>query len=174
MTALYVITKYLTFPGALVRGLWEHIVCRICKVPVEDNRIIRGNELSGHIEHELMPTARSAFAIAFVPAFLNAILAFLLLLGPALGLFMFEMSDIISTIVNIVSYWFAFSLYVNSYPLIEDALNMKEKVYKSGNIMQKIFYTPGFIGCYIGAFLERYCITFIIAVALTVLMVVGL
>lgn len=173
MTALYVITKYLTFPGALVRGFWEHIICRICKVPVEDNRIIKSDETSGHIEHELMPTARSAFAICFVPAFLNGILALFLAIGSTLGLFLFEMSDIASTIVNIVSYWFAFSLYVNSYPMIEDALNMKEKVFKQGNILQKILYIPGFIGCYIGAYLERYCLTFVIAVAGLVLLIVG-
>ena len=38
MTGLYILIKYLTFPGALVRGMWEQIVCRMCKVPVEDNR----------------------------------------------------------------------------------------------------------------------------------------
>ena len=57
MTTLYIITKYLTFPGALVRGFFEQLVCRICGIPVEDNRIVRRDELSGHIEHELFPKA---------------------------------------------------------------------------------------------------------------------
>ena len=172
MNGLYIFTRYLTFPGAIVRSFWEHIICRICSVPIEDNRALRRDELSGHIEHELMPTSRSAFAISFVPAFLNGLLGFMLAIAPVLGLFVFQMSDTLSMVVNIVAYWFAFSLYVNSYPSIEDALNMKEKVYHGGTVLQKIFYTPGFIGCYIGAFLEKYCITFILAVAFMVIMII--
>lgn len=171
MNGLYILTKFLTFPGAIVRSLWEHLICKICGVPVEDTRVLRRDELSGHIEHELMPTSRSAFSICFVPALLNGLLALLLSIASVLGLFVFQMSDILTMVVNIVAYWFAFSLYVNSYPLIEDALNMKEKVYKKGTILQKIVYAPGFVFCYIGAFLEKYCITFLLAIAVMVLMI---
>lgn len=165
MTALYIITRVLTFPGALVRGFWEHLICRIWKVPVEDNRILRSDELSGHIEHELFATAGGAFSIAFVPALLNGILALLLLIGSCLSLFFFQMGDLKVMIVSLIAYWFAFSLYVNSYPSIEDALNMKEKIYKQGNLFQKILFAPGFCGCFIGAYLERYCVTFLLAAA---------
>lgn len=171
MNTLYIITRYLTFPGAMVRGIWEHLVCRICGIPVEDNRLIRRDELCGHVEHELAPTSRKAFALCFVPAFMNAFLGFLLLMPSALGLFYFEMTGIVNTIVNVLAFWFAVSLYVNSYPLIEDALNMKEQVYKHGSIIQKIFYAPGFLGCYIGAFLEKYLITFVIAVVCMVALI---
>lgn len=165
MTSLYIITRFLTFPGSLVRGFFEQLVCRICGIPVEDNRIVRRDELSGHIEHELFPKSRGAFAVCFVPAFMNGVLAFLLFLCPFVNLFLFEMSGLVSIILSVISYWFAFSLYVNSYPTIEDALNMKEKVYKEGTVLQKIFYAPGFLFLYIGAYAERYCITFLIAVA---------
>lgn len=165
MTAVYIMTRFLTFPGALVRGFFEHLVCRICGIPVEDNRIVRRDELSGHIEHELFPKARGAFAVCFVPAFMNGVLAFLLFLCPFVNLFLFEMNGVLSIILGVISYWFAFSLYVNSYPTIEDALNMKEKVYKNGSVLQKIFYSPGFVFLYVGAFAERYCVTFLIAVA---------
>ena len=58
MNILYVITRFITFPGALVRAMWEHLVCKICGVPVEDNRTFRNNEMCSHIEHELMPHAQ--------------------------------------------------------------------------------------------------------------------
>ena len=67
-----------------------------------------------------------------------------------------------------VSYWFAISLFVNAFPLVEDALNMIDKVYRKGNILQKILYTPGVWTCYAGAYLEKYCLTFVFAVALTI------
>ena len=164
MTAFYYITKYLTFPGVYVRCFWEQIVCRICKVPVEDNRYLRKDEMCSHIDHELMPTASSAFAICFVPAFFNAIGAFFLAILPIVFLFVYRTTNPLLLAATAVSYWFAFSLYVNSYSLIEDAINMLEKIYKQGNMFQKIIYAPGAALLYVGAYMERYGVTFIIAV----------
>ena len=56
---------------------------------------------------------------------------------------------------------------VNSYPLVEDAYNMMEKIYKNGNILQKILYAPAAVFLFIGAFVEKYCISFILGIALT-------
>ena len=133
-------------------------------MPVEDNRLIRKDELSSHIEHELIKTPSGAFAICFIPALMNAFLALLLAIPPVLYIFAFGMSNVLVNIVCAIAYWFSFSLYVNSYPLVEDALNMKEQVYKHGNILQKILFAPGFLGCYVGAYAEKYCITFLLAV----------
>ena len=164
MTALYIFTRFLTFPGALVRSFWEQVICRICGVPVEDNRALRRDELCSHIEHELMPKSRGSFALCFVPAFFNAMLSFFLAIGPVLGLFVFQMTGVPGTILNIVAYWFAVSLWVNSYPSVEDALNMRHKVYREGTILQRIVYAPAFCLLFLGAYLERYCITFVIAI----------
>lgn len=167
MTALYILTKYLTFPGALVRGMWEQIVCGFCKVPVEDNRYLRRDEMISHIDHELMPTAQGAFAICFVPAFMNALGAIFLCLAPMMFTLYIQIDDTALTIVNLIAYWFAASLMVNSYPLVEDALHMMEKIYKHGNIIQKILYAPGAAFLFIGAYVEKYCISFILAIAAT-------
>lgn len=167
MTALYIFIKYLTFPGALVRGMWEQIVCRCCKVPVEDNRYLRGDEMISHIDHEFMPKAQGAFALCFVPFFFNMIGALLLGIVPAMMVIYLQFKGIALVALSIVSYWFAISLFVNAFPLVEDALNMVDKVYHHGNILQKIIYTPGLIICFVGAYLEKYSLTFLFAVALT-------
>ncbi|MBO7320041.1 MAG: hypothetical protein J6V06_08510 [Clostridia bacterium] len=167
MTALYIIIKYLTFPGALVRGMWEQTVCRWSKVPVEDNRYLRRDEMISHIDHEFMPKARGAFAICFVPFFFNMLGALIFGTIPAVMLLYLQFRGIFLIATCAVSYWFAFSLFVNAFPLIEDAMHMLHMVYKKGNILQKIFYAPGAGICLIGAFLERYCITFVIALAAT-------
>lgn len=168
MTALYIIVKYLTFPGAYIRCMWEQIVCRACKVPVEDNRCLRKDEMTSHIEHEFMPTAQSAFAICFVPAFMNAIGALFLCLAPIMFTLFIQIDDVTLTVINLIAYWFAASLMVNSYPLVEDALNMMEKVYKKGNILQKILYAPAAALLFIGAYVEKYCISLILVIGLTV------
>lgn len=167
MTSLYIFIKYLTFPGALVRGMWEQIVCRCCKVPVEDNRYLRGDEMISHIDHEFMPKAQGAFALCFVPFFFNMIGALLLGIIPAMMVIYLQFKGIALVALSIVSYWFAISLFVNAFPLVEDALNMVDKVYHHGNILQKIIYTPGLIICFVGAYLEKYSLTFLFAVALT-------
>ena len=172
MTGFYILTRYLTFPGAFLRCLWEQMVCRIHGVPMEDTRMLRRDELCSHIEHELFPKAGGAFAVAFVPALFNAVLGLLLAIGPTLGTFVFHMNNPILTAVNVVAYWFSCSLYVNSYPSIEDALNMKEKLYHKGNLFQKIIFTPGLVCCYIGASLERWGLTFLLALAGTILLLV--
>lgn len=174
MTALYELTRLLTFPGAYVRCFWEQIVCRICGIPVEDNRYLRGDELSGHIDHELAPTASSAFAICFVPAFFNAIGALMLAVLPVAYVFVYETTDVLLTLLCAVSYWLACSLYINSYSLIEDAKNMMVKIFVEGNIFQKIIYAPGFVFLYIGSYLERYNVTFLSTLIATVVLVIVL
>ncbi len=174
MTFLYELTRLLTFPGAFVRCFWEQIVCRICGVPVEDNRYLRADELSSHVDHELMPTASSAFAICFVPAFFNAIGAFALAIIPLAYLFIYETTNTVLAVVCAVSYWLACSLYINSYSLIEDAKNMIGKVYGDGNIFQKVLYAPAAAILYIGSYLEAYGVTFIAVIVATVALFIAL
>lgn len=167
MTGLYILIKYLTFPGALVRGMWEQAVCRMGKVPVEDNRYLRRDEMISHIEHEFMPKAQGAFAICFVPFFFNILGAIIFGTIPAVMLLYLQFRGLFLGITCAVSYWFALSLFINAFPLVEDALNMVDKVYHKGNILQKIIYTPGLLICLAGAYLEKYCLTFVFAIALT-------
>ncbi len=171
MTGLYIFLKYLTAPGALVRGMWEQAVCRFSKVPVEDNRYLRRDEMASHIEHELMPTARSSFAMCFVPFFFSMLGAFIFGLIPSVMLLWLQFRGIFLGITCAVSYWFAVSLFCNAFPLIEDAMNMWDKVYHSGNILQKIIYFPGAVITYAGAYLEKYSITFLLSVIFTVLVI---
>lgn len=172
MTKLYVFIKSLLFPGAYLRCFFEQLVCRMWKIPTEDNRYLRDDEMSSHIEHELAPTASKAFAICWVPHILTIISGLLLGMIPVMVLFILEIDDLLLTIFCAVCWWFAVSIFASSFPSIEDAINMREKVYKKGNFLQKILFTPGFIVTYIGAYAERYLVSFILLVALTVLLVI--
>ncbi len=172
MTGLYIFLKYLTAPGALVRGMWEQTVCRASKVVVEDNRYLRRDEMSSHIEHELMPTARSAFAMCFVPFFFNMLGAFIFGLIPAMMLLWLQFKGAFLVATCAVSYWFAVSLFCNAFPLIEDAMNMVDKVYHNGNILQKIIYAPGVAITYVGAYLERYSLTFLAILVISIMIAI--
>ena len=172
MTSLYVIIKSLLFPGAYLRCFWEQVVCRMCKIPVEDNRYLRDDELSSHIEHEFAPTAGKAFAVCYVPHLFTFLAALVLAIIPLLVLFVMETDNTLITIFCAISWWFSVSAICNTFPSIEDAMNMKEKLYKQGNILQKILFTPGFLVMYIGAYAERYLVSFVLSLAATVLLII--
>ena len=171
MIKLYVIIKSLLFPGAYLRCFYEQIVCRICKIPVEDNRYLRDDEMSSHIEHELAPTAGKAFAICWIPHILTLISGMLLGMIPVMVLFMLEVDDLLLTIFCAVCWWFAVSIFCSTFPSIEDAINMREKVYKNGNFIQKLLFIPGFAVTYIGAYAERYFVSFILSAVFTAVLV---
>lgn len=167
MTTLYIITRFITFPGAFLRCFLEQTVCRIHKTAVEDNRSLRKDELCSHIEHELIETSGGAFAICFVPMLVQFFLAFTVSFSAAMNLLYIGVFSFPNSIVDIVCLWLGLSLLVNCFPSVEDAINMVDRLYRrKSNIFLKIIFAPGTVICFIGAFLEKYCLTFISTVAI--------
>lgn len=190
MTVIYVITKVLTFPGALTKALFEQIMCRIFKCPVEDNRYLRTDEMCGHIEHELIKRPVASFMFCFIPGFLNFSLAVNLCLFPLINIVLlgnysgfvsatslgtiFTESAMIKTIDFILPFFFAWlciSLLSNLFPIVEDAVVMKEQ-YKKLNKVLKVLFFPAYIVMQIGSRLEKFGLTFVLLVALTVFLTI--
>ncbi len=191
MTAIYVITKILTFPGALTKAFYEQIMCKIFKCPVEDNRYIRTDEMCGHVEHEFIERPVASFMYCFIPGMLNFILAVLLGFFPLVNVvylgnysgFVASSSTLASAISDanavtlidmllpIVFMWLTVSLLNNLFPLVEDAMVMKEQ-YSKLNIVAKILFAPGFVVMLIGARLEKYGISFLILAVLSFFMAI--
>lgn len=167
MTTLYIITRFITCPGAFLRCFLEQVVCRIHKSAVEDNRCLRRDETCSHVEHELIETPGGAFAICFVPMLIQFILAFFVSLTAAVNLLYIGVFSFPLSIIDIVCLWFGFSLLVNCFPTIEDAINMIDRLYRSkANIFMKIVFAPGAAISFVGAYIERYCVTFLTSVVL--------
>ena len=196
MTAFYVITKFLTFPGAVTKALFEHIMCKICKLPVEDTRCLRTDEMCGHIEHELLERPAASFWYCFIPGLLNFLLGMCLslfgiinvyLLGNFSGfiqnnailsnLFASALSSntiLVSTVdflLPIIFLWLGFSMFVNMAPLPEDALMMKEQ-YNNLSGFLKVLFAPGCFVMRIGATMERYGLTFILFAVIAVVLAI--
>ncbi|MCQ2462778.1 MAG: hypothetical protein MJ177_05160 [Clostridia bacterium] len=169
MTTVYYILKLLTFPGAVTRAFWEQVVCRISGIPVEDSRYLQMNEMCGHIEHMLAEKPRGAFALCYVPRFMNVLLALIVGSFSATRIFYLGVSLTLLSMIDIAGVWFAFSLLTNCSPMWEDALNMWSLVYsKKSNIFQKIFYFPGAVVSVAWAFLDKYSRHFLIGAAVLV------
>lgn len=163
MTVIYLLSKILTFPGTLLHALWEHIMCRAYKNPVEDARYFRMNEMCGHVEHEFIGGRKNNFWFCFVP--------FLLQLALGMGLLVPMSIRVIKlgdwNVFHLVLLWLGISLLSNMFPLVEDAMQLWDVFYgeNGASLPVKILLFP-FIGVLVaGAHLERFGITVLTSVA---------
>ena len=167
MTMICVITRILTFPGAFFRNLWELLVCRLCSIAVYDTSAFRYSEFCGHAEHErIYDNPWKSFFTCWFPFTMNFVLSLYFLSGSAYQLLY------IGDTQNIVSYlflWLGVSFAANCAPSFEDMLSFKDSVYGGKNILLKIIFAPFFAVFCVMACLERYSLTFLLAVAYGVL-----
>ncbi len=162
MRALYIFTRYLTFPAVFIRCLWEQLVCRFGKIAVEDPRYLKDDEMCSHIEHEIIKGRVSSVMIAVVPM-LSAILgAVCFSVFPCI----FRPTSLMGTVFSGLSVWFVVSFISNCFPGIEDVLNLKERIFRESHPVFRVLLAPVFALLFVGAYLERYCVTFIGAVIL--------
>lgn len=196
MTVFYVITKFLTFPGAITKALFEHIMCKVLKLPVEDTRCLRTDEMCGHIEHELVERPAAGFWLCFIPGLLNFLLGMSLSLFGVINVYclgnytgfiqnnallsnlfasaLTGNANLVSTVnflLPIFFLWLGFSMFVNMAPLQEDALMMKEQ-YKNLNGFLKVLFAPGYFVMSIGAPMERYGVTFVLFAVIAVVLAI--
>ena len=188
MTLWYVITKIFTFPGALTKAFYEQLMCKIFKCPVEDNRYLRTDEMCGHVEHEFIERPVASFMYCFIPGLLNFLFGLFLGLFPLINVVYLgnytgfvASSQILSSAITdtnavalvdmllpIVFMWLSVSMFNNLFPLVEDAVVMKEQ-YSKLNGFAKVVFFPGYIVMSVGSRLEKYGISFIILAALSFL-----
>lgn len=163
MTVIYLISKILTFPGALLHALWEHVMCRVFKCPVEDARYFNMNEMCGHVEHEFIEGKKQNFWFSFVPFILQLALGMGLMIPMSIRVIKFGNYNI----GYILLLWLGISLLTNMFPLVEDALQLWDTFYgeNGAGMLTKILLFP-FIGIFVGgAYLERFGITLLTSLA---------
>ena len=170
MSILYIITKYITFPGALLRCFWEQFMCKIGKVPIENNKCLQVNEMCGHIEHEIVDNKVKSFFNAFIPGPIVFIAGITFLISPLINLGYLEISGTALKIVMYVMLYLALSMLTNIFPSIEDAIVMWEN-YKELKVSLKILFSVGAVTMYVGAYLEKYSVTFFTNAIIAVLII---
>ncbi|MEE1504496.1 MAG: hypothetical protein UGF89_09670 [Acutalibacteraceae bacterium] len=162
MINLYVATRVLTVFGTIMRAFWEQVACRLCGIPVEDVRAFKVSELCGHIEHELIKNKKHSFIICWLPFTLNFILSVCFLLSGAYRVI--YVGDV-KTITSWVFLWLGVSFAANCVPSFEDVLSFKENFYNSETkTIVKVLLAPFFAVVYGFSILERYSLTFVVAI----------
>lgn len=181
MRILYVITKFILFPGAYLRGFWEHLTCRILKLMVEPGGYLRPDEACGHVEHSLAKSQFAAYLISTGPGFMNFNMGmFFFLFGfvniKTLGITFYD--GAVLYIVYVIAMYIGISMLNCLFPLTEDILNFWEIAYgksedksiirKAADGVGKVLGFPFALITRAGAFLEKNCIIFILWVAFIV------
>ncbi len=178
MTMIYIISKYLTFIGATLKGFWEHLFCRILGIPVQDSRYLQATELCGHVDHDFTKTKIMAFLLCYLPGFMNRLFGYGMFIGGFIGLFYIEpyAEDIIFW-VYIIMLYLGISLMCNNAPLYEDALNNWDLLYgkdneKKTNIVVKILAFIPSVYFIASAWLEKHAISLLACIAAVVVCIV--
>lgn len=166
MINLYVGTRVLTFPGTVLRSFWEHFVCRICSIPAEDIRSFKVSEMCGHVEHELLKKKSHSFCMCLIPFVLNFILACCFFLG---GSYRIAYIGDFKSILAWVYLWLGVSFAANCVPSFEDVLTFKDLFYnKENKLLVKIIVAPFYALIYGFSILERFGLTFIVAILFSI------
>ncbi|MCL2508712.1 MAG: hypothetical protein FWF05_06005 [Oscillospiraceae bacterium] len=178
MKTIYVISKWLTFPGAFMKGFFEHLTCRLLKVKIyEADKYVTNNLLSGHVYMLPPESAAKSFFVCFLPGLLN----FLFGLGSyaaalmTLGYLGVGFTDAQSQTQNpmfvfyCVLLYFGASMMCNIFPYRDDISHARELLYggesKSGGAAKVLFFIPAAV-MKAGSVLERYGLTVLFNIAL--------
>ena len=163
MRILGAIIKFITFPGAFLHMFWEQLVCVMYCANVEEAKAIQLNEMCGHVEHDVMKTKGEQFLLCFFPFLFNLILG-LLLSGVAVAK-VFVLGE--ANVIFYIMLWVGGSLLTNLFPLIEDAMDMWNRIYSDGtNLFVKIIAAPICAVLYAGAYLNTYGVTLLTTIGL--------
>jgi len=180
MKTIYVISKWLTLPGAFMKGLFEHISCRLLGLKIYDaDRYVKNNMLSGHVYMLPAEGAGRSFFACFLPGLLN----FLFGIGSyaaaltTLGYLGVRYTDAYSQSTNPVMFttycfllWFGVSFMCNLFPYKDDIAHAWALLYgkesTAGGFAKVIFFIPAVI-MKVGAALERCGLTLLFNIALT-------
>lgn len=176
MNIIYLISKYVTVVGTVLKGFWEHLFCRIIGIPVQDARYLQPNELCGHVEHDFTKKKGETFLVCYLPGLMNRLFGYGMIFGGFVGTFYIKPAQTsIIFWVYIVMLYLGISFMCNNAPLCEDALNNWDKLYgkdSDAKLAAKIFAFIPSVYFRLSAWMEKYALSFVIYVILVVLLAV--
>lgn len=168
MTVIAIIIKFITLPGAYLKGFFEQVMCKICGCYVESDGYLRMDAACGHVDHIPAEKRGKAFSVAVFPGcvtFLFGIILWVSGLG-ALALLKIRPSDNVTMfVIYVILAYLGFSLLNNVFPMPEDAHTNWSLLFGKGNsagfVAKVLLFIPSAIN-FAGAYAERFGINFLL------------
>ena len=171
MRILYIITKFITLPMAYLKSVWEHLTCVILKLAVEHKECLTMDEACGHVEHRLADKKAKAYFICALPSFVMTLVGAVTAAAGAIPLFYLGVSKGFAVSERPGIFWlYVIFIYLggsalcNMFPMVEDVMKMRSMIYgkEGANVFVKIILFLPVLWLTIGAYLEKYCVTFLL------------
>jgi len=173
MKVIYIITKIIAYPGAFLKGFFEHLACRILKIEVTDQNYLAPDWHCGHVKHEVVNSAGKAFLLTLLPYLAQRALGWIFFLASFAPLLLFGMrgsQDSYFFFLYVAALFFGLSLLCNAFPQWEHAKRQwqlfygkaKEDIKPAGGLA-RIILAPCNAWFVAGAWLEKHGIPTILA-----------
>ncbi len=184
MSFLYVLSKFIFFPGTYIKAFFEHVICRLLGISIlSAESYVSRNTVSGHIFAVPPETAGKSFFFCTLPGTLSFIVGFPAVFVGALtlGYLGIDIFDPITGafspmfIVYCVIFLFGASFFNSLFPHTEDAVHMWKTLYGKGSTAKPIGKIFAFVPAVItvaGAFAERYCVPFVFYISVLIYWIV--
>lgn len=168
MRIIYVIIKTLTLPGAMLHAFFEHLCCRTSKIVIDDERVVRFDEMMSHVDHDLVKRKGASFDICFIPFFFSLVIGSMILTYGSVSIIYFgRLADVFGWICL----YLGIAILTNLFPLIEDVMMLNENYFAEGEKkIIKIFLAPLYGIFWLGARLEKWGLTLLTSVGFAFLM----
>jgi len=124
MNTVYLLTKIFTYPGAFLKGFWEHVTCRILKLEVTDRHYLAANEACGHAAHTPAMTPAKAYLLSLLPYIAQRVLGWIFLGASVAPVLLFNLRDRDMNPLLLLEYaalYLGLSIICNSFPQWADA-----------------------------------------------------
>ena len=183
MRIIYIITKIIAYPGAFLKGFFEHLACRILKIEVTDHNYLAPDWHCGHVKHEPADTAAKAFLLTLLPYLAQRALGWVFFAASFAPMLLFGVRgsrDSYFFGLYAVALFFGLSLLCNAFPQWETAKRQWYLFYgkpdgdgaKHAGGLAKILLAPCNAWFLAGAWLERCGIPTILGFAAAIVMLV--
>lgn len=165
----YLIAKIITFPGALFKAFLEHVACRLTLTAMENDAYFQGNEMCGHVEHDLAERRSQAFVLCFFPFII--MLTFGLIFAWAGSIDIIALGEFRrNESVNFMGFlyvYLALCFLTNMFPSTEDYLSFGVQFYGKGNnnYFLKIIFAPLLGLFFIGTHIEKWGLSLLTSAA---------
>lgn len=155
----YLIAKTVTLPGTLFKAFLEHVACRLTSTAMDNDRYYQGNEMCGHVEHDLAEKKGQSFVLCFFPFFISLVFGLIFSWAGSIDIIAlgeFRRNEQIN-LMGFLYLYLGLCFLTNMFPSTEDYLSFKELFYGKGskNVFLKIILAPLFAVFFIGTKLEK-------------------
>jgi len=161
MKTIYLISKFITLPGAFLKGFWEHLACRLLGIAVQNANYLPADFHCGHVQNDSTDSSAQHFFLALLPYFAQRVLAWIFIAAAAPPLLLFGVRSAQQShffFLYLVALYFGLSLLCNSFPSWAQAQQLWSLFYgKSAqtNRISKLLLAPCVAWFCLGAWLEK-------------------